>query len=257
MADDSGLDAGYDLVPSPLTMPPPAAEYHGQAPASSLGMDSIASLETDNGGSIGTAQGHDNLIEALSQRQQVFSQLGSFVTAMQNETGSVEVWRTKLKELESLRADRRKLKHELAEKERALAKTTAACTKAQDAAKGLRKERDAERAAAAKANESRTQTEKEARQWRERAETLEVDTERLSGEAKVATMLAETNQELNTSLGRAQQELEQQRRSSQEVSVFLLVVSFLFLLNYLFRMCLVVSQRLSPVLLGPIFCGLY
>lgn len=214
MADYPGLEPGHGLVPGPLAMPPPAHDFQGQGPASSLGMGSVGSL-----GSLGTAHGHDNLIEALAQRQQVFSQLGSFVTAMQNETGSVEVWRTKLKELEALRAERRALKQELGEKERALAKAAAAGSQAQAAAQRLRQERDADRAAAAAAAKREAAAEAEARRWQERAGALEADAKRLSGEAQLASMLAETNQELNLSLGRAQQELEQQRRGAQQVCV--------------------------------------
>ena len=179
-------------------------------------MGSIGSSETTH--TAGTAAGHEGLIEALAQRQQVFSQLGSFVTAMQNETGSAEVWRSKLKELEALRHEKRSLKHDLASANQQLQRSQQLEVKAAEKCKRLDSERRRSNEAAAMEQTAREKAETAASDLRARVAALEAEAKTLATEAKNATLMAETSQELNQELGRVRRELDATASNAAQVS---------------------------------------
>jgi len=156
----------------------------------------------------GTPGTHENLIGQLQERQQVFAQLGNFVQAMQNETGSVDVWRSKLKELEDLRNERRELKGEVQTLQTQVQLTTGQLSKAHESSFGL--QRDIERLNSVVVSEKSAHRRVlgELQQWDAKGAGLEAEVKRLSTEAAAAKMLADTNHELNTELGRMRGELE-------------------------------------------------
>jgi chromosome segregation ATPase len=164
---------------------------------------------------VSTPGTHENLIGQLQERQQVFAQLGNFVQAMQNETGSVDVWRSKLKELEDLRNERRELKGEVQTLQTQVQLTTGQLSKAQESTFGL--QRDIERLNSVVVSEKSAHRRVlgELQQWDAKGASLEAEVKRLSSEAAAAKMLAETNHELNTELGRMRGELEKQGVSAR------------------------------------------
>ena len=159
---------------------------------------------------ISTPGTHENLIGQLQERQQVFAQLGNFVQAMQNETGSVEVWRAKLKELEDLRNERRELKGTIQTLQTQVQLTTGQLSKAQESNFGL--QRDIERLNSVVVSEKSAHKRVlgELQQWDAKGAKLESEVKRLSSEAAGAKMLAETNHELNAELGRMRGEMDKQ-----------------------------------------------
>lgn len=179
----------------------------GSSEGSSGGSSGGAGCGGAGGGSgghdvAGAAGGNEFLVEQLAQRQAVFSQIGNFVAAMQHETGSAEVWRAKLKELEELRQEKRALKHDLGSTQQQLARATEKLSKA--SAHKHEHKREGERLAAALSASlgKVAAAEHDSCSLRDKVAALEAETVRVGAEAATAAMLAETNHELNAQLAR-------------------------------------------------------
>jgi len=190
---------------APLKPPPPLPiltsnqmqPFPDQKP-SALGMGSLGSM----GSLSGMEQGNnDALIEQLAQRQQTFSQLGNFMTAIQNEAQSVELWRTKLKELETLKAERQSLKEELNRVQEQSAKATQSISSLSSQLSQLKNELALAHVQIKSESNGRIQAENESNRLVLLVAQLEESSQKGELEAKAAATLLETNTELNTELG--------------------------------------------------------
>jgi cell division protein ZapA len=168
-------------------------------PASSLGMGSINSLNSFQG--VDPSQGNDALIEQLAQRQQTFSQLGNFMTAIQNEAQSVELWKTKLKELETLTNERQSLKKELTRAQEESISTSKTNTALTNQLSQLKNELAIANSQLKTEKLSKQQSQDECNRLLEMVAKLEESSKQGEREAKAAATLSMTNAELNQELG--------------------------------------------------------
>ena len=166
-------------------------------------------------GMMAMQESNDALLDQLAQRQNMFAQLGNFMQQMQGETGSVEVWRQKLKELEELRKDKSELTAKLKRAEQKHAATKEELDKAQQAQAALQKDVEQLNGAVVAGQGARQDLEAQVEQWRASNSQLQVEVKQFQTEAGAAQMLATTNQELNAELGNLKLTMDAQAQDAR------------------------------------------
>ena len=149
--------------------------------------------------------------DGLEQRQQMFAQLGTFIDQMSQETGSVDVWRNKLAELERLRVRVSELEGDLdgarrhadiAERSRVAAETERTASRAE--IDQLKEALTSEKALTRRLMD-------DGARWKKAVETAREEAKAAQSAASEAQELRTGCQTLNDELVRTQQSLGEQR----------------------------------------------